>query len=101
MGNLSFLNLYSNFPSICKSRPVDLRDRCRSSSLLLHDALPWFIGKTDPEYLLRTPASKVFPDDLLYVTPLILRRIVEHPSEHLLKLWREDCTLHRYSLPNF
>jgi 3-deoxy-D-arabino-heptulosonate 7-phosphate (DAHP) synthase class II len=44
--------------------------------------------------------SKIFPDDLPHVLPRVLRGVVKHGGKHLLKLGRQDGTLHGDGLAN-
>lgn len=77
---------------------MDLGNTRTSSRSALHQPLSFFASKADTEDLLDTPAAEVLSDDLLDITPLVLRRIVKHPRKHLLELGRQDSALHSDSL---
>ena len=63
----------------------------------LHHAQVDLTTKANPKDLLDALA-KILPDDLLDLLPTILRRIIEHPREHLLELGRQHRALHGYGL---
>lgn len=97
--NLLFLNLHRNLPPITQPRPMNLRHTRTRPRPALHHPLPRLPRKAHPKHLLGTP-SKVLPDHPRHILPLILRRIIKHPSKHALKLRRQDRRLHGNRLPD-
>lgn len=79
---------------------MNLRHTCTRSRPPLHQAFPFFPRKADPEHFLGASAPEIRPYHLLDILPLILRRIIEHPREHLLELRRQHRALHGNRLPN-
>lgn len=74
-----------------------LCNTCAGSCCPLHDTLGLISIEADTKNLLDL-FSELFPNNLTYILPAVLRCIIEHARKHLLEFRWQNSTLHGNSL---